>query len=80
MSYIQLALLLLQLANKLADWGRERGQLKAGEDAAIGRASLELLKATTWGKAIAEKIDVLDKAGLDDLTDGLGRDDPPKPK
>ena len=73
MSWIQLALACLKLANILADWGRESGQLKAGEDAALGRAAQAVLKATDWGKAISEKIDALDDAGLDDLERELER-------
>jgi hypothetical protein len=75
MSWIQLALLLLKLADKAMDWGRERGQIRAGEDAAMGRVALDVLKKTEWGKEIAGKIDAMDKAGLDDLTDALGADD-----
>jgi hypothetical protein len=74
-SWIQLALACLKLANILADWGRESGQLKAGEDAALGRAAVDVLRATEWGKAISDKIDAMDKAKLDDLTDDLGAAD-----
>lgn len=72
MSWIQLALAALKLAGIFADWGRERGQLRAGEDAAMGRVALDVLKKTEWGKEIAGKIDAMDKAGLDALTDALG--------
>jgi hypothetical protein len=74
-SWIQLALALLKLANIFADWGRERGQLKAGEDAALGRAAVDVLRATEWGKAITDKIDAMEKPALDDITDDLGRAD-----
>jgi hypothetical protein len=76
-SWTSLVLALLKLAGLLADWARERDLLTAGADAAIGRAAHETLKATEWGRDIGAKIDAMDKARLDDLTDALGADDPP---
>jgi hypothetical protein len=75
-SWTSLVLALLKLAGLLAGWARERGLLAAGADAAIGRAAHETLKATAWGRDIGAKIDAMDKARLDDLTDALGADDP----
>ena len=76
-TYAQVALALLQLAKLVADWGRARADYKSGEDAAIGRAANEVLAATAWGRNIAEKIDAMDEAALDDLVDALGAHDPP---
>jgi hypothetical protein len=75
-TYARIALALLQLAKMFADWGRARADLKAGEDAAIGRAANEVLAATAWGEKIAEKIDAMDEAALDDIVDALGAREP----
>jgi hypothetical protein len=75
-TYAKVALALLQLAKMFADWGRARADYQAGEDAAIGRAANEVLAATAWGHEIAEKIDAMDEAALDDLVDALGAHEP----
>lgn len=72
MPWFDFALAALKLANILADWARESGQIKAGEDAALGRAAMEVLQATEYGKAIAERVDAKSKPKLDQLTDDLG--------
>lgn len=74
-AYARLALALVQLANLFAGWARERGQIKAGEDAALGRAAIDLLRATEWGREIGAKIDAMDKPALDALADALGGGD-----
>lgn len=75
-TYAKVALALLQLAKMFADWGRARVQIKAGEDLALGRAAIDVLRATQWGRQIGAKIDAMDKVDLDDLADALGRDGP----
>jgi hypothetical protein len=75
MDWLSLALAFVKLAGTLASWARERGQLQAGADAALGKAALGVLEQTQWGKEIAEKIHAMDKAALDDLADALGADD-----
>jgi hypothetical protein len=65
----------LKVVHALTTWAREKNLIDAGADAAIGRAAQDTLKATAWGKAISDKIDAMDKAKLDDLTDDLGAAD-----
>jgi hypothetical protein len=74
-TWANLALALLKLVTAITSYARERNLIDAGADAAIGRAAQETLKTTAWGKAIADKIDAMDKKALDDLTDALGTDD-----
>lgn len=74
MDYIKLALVGLQIVDKLLDWGRERGQLQAGEDRAVAKASVAIAKKTETGKRLMEKIDAMPDGELGDLVDALGRE------
>jgi hypothetical protein len=62
----------LRLALSLTTWARENRLIAAGKDAAIGQAAKDVLAATAWGNEIGAKIDAMDKARLEDLTDALG--------
>jgi hypothetical protein len=64
-TYIGLALALLKFVNGLMDYfGREEA-LKAGADAEIAKISAAILRKTTAGKAIMERIDALSDADVD---------------
>jgi hypothetical protein len=79
-TWANVALTLLKLVNAFIGYARDRKLISAGEDAALGRAAVETLRLTTWGKEIAGKIDALPKKDLDDLADQLGADDGGMPK
>lgn len=72
-TYAKLILLFLQFANSLVSWGKQAQEFKEAEDAAIGRAALRVLEATSWGKDISERVHALDDDDLDHLERELER-------
>lgn len=71
-TYIQIALLLLQVANSFVTWIRNKQTLDAGEDRAVAKAALIILERTETGKRLMEKIDAMPDRDLDRLIDDLG--------
>lgn len=65
-TYVKIALLALKAASSIAAYLREQGLLDAGKDIAIGKAALEVLSKTDYGKQLTEKVDAL---GVDQLSD-----------
>lgn len=52
MDWFKIVLLLLQVANRIADIVREKGQMDAGRDRALAEASASILAKTQAGKEI----------------------------
>lgn len=73
MSYVELGILLLKLANGLLAFANNRQQFTAGQDAEIARTSAATLKLTAIGKKLTETIDAKDAAGVGGLLDDLER-------
>lgn len=55
MSWVSLILALLQLANKLLEWGQQQKWIREGEAIAVAKATAEILRKTEYAKqALAE--------------------------
>lgn len=71
MSYVQLALLGLQIVKWFLQRAHDNKQFQAGQDAEIAKATTEILRKTDAGKKLMEKIDALSDGELDDLADAI---------
>ena len=70
-SWIQLALLLLQIAKTLIDRQHERGLITEGEDREIARQNAEMLKRSSAAKKILADITALPDSSVDALLRSL---------
>lgn len=75
MSWVSLILGLLQLANRLLQWGQEQKWINEGEAKAIAKASAEILRKTEYAKQALEEAAAMSDADLDKWL----RDLEPKP-
>lgn len=73
MNWASLILPVLKLALALFSWAQSRQLIKAGEDAAVAKAALELLDKTEEGKRLRERIRSLSDSEADDLLDRIGK-------
>lgn len=71
MDWIKLALIILELIEKLIDRRREQGLLDAGREMEIAKASANILRKTTVAKMVREEINALSDKELDDLLKSL---------
>lgn len=76
MSWISLILAVLQLANKLMEYGQQQKWIGEGEARQIAKASAEILRKTNYAKAALE--DVTNKSDSD-IDDFLRRLEPGQP-
>lgn len=74
-TWAEVVLLALKVANAIMGAVGTQQAMDAGRDRAIGEAALGVLRQTTWGKAIAEKIDAMGEPELSDLERELERGD-----
>lgn len=65
MSYLQLALLVLKLANFIMGKIQSDQQFQAGVDAEVAREAQAILRKTKAGKALMEKVDGMSEADVD---------------
>ena len=65
MSWISLALTLLQIVNKIMSWANERELISRGHDEAIAEVTQSILVKTTAGKAMMEKVNAMSDAEVD---------------
>lgn len=72
MSYVQLALLGLQIVKWLMDRYHDSKQFDAGQDHQIAEQAKAVLGMTAEGKRLLEKINAMSDRELDDLTDAVG--------
>ncbi len=71
MSWISALSTLMQLALTILKWTQQRQLLKAGEDAAVAKAALEILENTEAGKELRQKIRALDDDKSNQLWDDM---------
>lgn len=72
MSYVQLALLGLQIVQAILRMVGEKKQFDAGQDHQIAEQAKAVLGMTAEGKRLLEKINALSDSDLDDLGDAVG--------
>lgn len=72
MSWVNLALILLKLANSWITWARERELISAGQDKEIARESAEILSKSQFAKDTMTMVSGLDEKQTDDLLKQLG--------
>lgn len=75
MTWASIALLLLQIANKIVSYLQEQKLMDAGKDAEIARVSAAILAKTEFAKQTRERILDMSRPDLDVLLDQLGKDD-----
>lgn len=56
MTWLNIALLLLRLADKIADMVRENGQMDAGRDRAIAEQAAAILAKTSVAKSVLQDV------------------------
>lgn len=64
MSYIKIAVLLLQLVNKILDWSREKSLLDQGAQMQIAKEMQEMAKRLEVVRAVELEIGNLDDAAV----------------
>ena len=67
MSWISILLTVLKIAGAIAGYLKDKQLLLAGEDAAVGRAAVEVLKVTEYGRKLMAKVDAMNDEELSDL-------------
>ena len=65
MTWVSLALTLLQIVNKIMSWANARELVSEGYDKAIAEVTQSILVKTTAGKAIMEKVNAMSDAEVD---------------
>lgn len=70
-TWIGLVQALISAASALFGWLRDRQLIKAGEDAAVARAALDLLETTQEGKRLREYVKTLEPTEEDALWDRM---------
>jgi hypothetical protein len=71
-SYVQLALLGLQIVKWFMDRAHDQKQFDAGQEHQIVEQAKAVLGMTAEGKRLLEKINALSDGDLDNLTDAVG--------
>ena len=71
MTWLNIALLLLRLADKIADWVREKGQMDAGRDRAIAEHAAAILAKTNVAKAVIQDVTGMTAEEVDARLKGL---------
>ena len=71
MDYVAIVAGLVKLATALAGWLHDRHEFNEGQDAAVAKAAVELLKQTATGKKLFEQIQSLPDPDLDKLLSDL---------
>lgn len=76
MSWVSLILAVLQLANKLLEYGQQQKWISEGQDQAIAAATAEILRKSNYAKAALDEMRGRTDAELDDFLRNLepGRD------
>lgn len=70
-SWIRVALALLQIADKIISFVRERKLIEAGVEQEIARASAAILVKTAAAKKTMEEVSALNEKQVDDLLHSL---------
>lgn len=65
MDWFKLAILVIQVIDRIADIVRERGQMNAGRDAALAEVAASILSKTQIGKQIDLRAAGLSEAQVD---------------
>ncbi len=76
MSWISLILALLQLANKLMDWGQQQKWIGEGEAIQIAKASAEIMRKSNYAKKALEEFAAKSDSDVDDFLRGLEPGEP----
>lgn len=77
MSWVSLILAVLQLANKLMEYGQQQKWIGEGEDRVIAASTAEILRKTNYAKASLEEFAGKSDSDVDDFLRGLGGDSKP---
>ncbi len=70
-TWAEIVLLFLKLANAIMGEVGDQRQFKAGTDAEIAKVSAAILRKTTAGKAVMEKVDAMSDVDVDAALIGL---------
>lgn len=71
-SWVQLALVLLKLANSFITWSRERELISEGEDKQIARETTAILVKSQFAKDTMTAMSALPESKVDDVLRQLG--------
>lgn len=63
--WVKIALLILQLVDKLLDWARDQRLIQQGRDEEIARATASILAKTEYAKNVRDKIAQMDAGAVD---------------
>jgi hypothetical protein len=71
MDWIKLAVLLLQLANKIVNWAHDQGKIDEGRQQAIGEMALAIAARVRSRDQIMEQVNAMSDSDVDDGLRGL---------
>ncbi len=71
MDWVKIIAGIVSLAGMLATWLNDRREFTQGEDNAVATAALALLKQTTAGKQLMERVSAMPDPDLDKLLSDL---------
>lgn len=72
MTWVSLVLAILQIANKLLEYGQQQKWIGEGEAIAVAKASAEILRKTNYAKQALEEFAAKSDSDVDDFLRGLG--------
>lgn len=73
MTYVNIILALLKLANFLFEYFKKQAYIREGEDRAIAEETAQILRKTTYAKETMARISGLDSDAVDELLRDLER-------
>lgn len=72
MSWVSLIVALLQLANRLIEYGQQQKWIREGEEKQIAKATAEILRKSDYAKRALEEFNSMSDTDVDDFLRGLG--------
>lgn len=78
MSWVSLILAVLQLANKLLEYGQQQKWIAVGRDEEIARSTAEILRKTNYAKAALQEFAGKSDSDVDDFLRSLEPGEPGK--
>lgn len=78
MTWVSLILAILQLANKLLEYGQQQKWIAVGRDEEIARATAAILRKTEYAKAALQEATSMSDSAVDDFLRGLEPGEPGK--
>lgn len=79
MTWVSIILAVLQLANKLMEYGQQQKWIGEGEAIQVAKASAEIMRKSNYAKNALEEFAGKSDTAIDDFLRGLEPGEPDKP-